>query len=300
MVTAGIRRLPRWAVAAGIGAVVIGGGTTTAAELAFASTPAPQVLTACKSLAGFLRLVSSPSDCRRNETAVQWNIQGPTGPQGPVGPKGTTGATGPAGPKGPAGPQGPVGPQGPAGSLSASGVAGPQVVGHLTLLPQQPGQPAVASQTMAIYSFSSDLKQTLNLGSLGAETGAGKLTLSPITVTVPIGTFDTVLAQDEALGTPLAGAQVVLYQPGTTTPAETLNLAVVAVSDLSTLTGGTNSTTPVDALTLNYGAYQMEVPAPGTKSVAQWNGQYDTQAASSLDTVAFSELNALTGTATTN
>lgn len=308
MLTAAIRRLPRWAVAAGLGAVVIGGGTTAAAELASASTPAPQILTACKSVAGFLRLVSSPTDCRGNETAVQWDVQGPVGPQGPAGPKGATGATGPkgatgaqgpAGPQGPTGLQGPAGPQGPAGASSASGVPAPQVIGQLTMLPGTLSGSTLAPQTMDLYSFSSDLQQAFNVGaSTGA--GAGKLTLSPINVTVPIEAFDTVLAQDEATGTSLRGAKVVLYAPGTTTAAETLNLALVAVKDLATASGGTNSTTPVDQLTLEYGAYQMEVPSPGTKSVAQWDGIYGTATPSALEASAFSQLNALTGTATTS
>jgi hypothetical protein len=41
---------------------------------------------------GSLRVVGSASDCRNNETAIEWNQQGPpgaTGPQGPPGPGGS-------------------------------------------------------------------------------------------------------------------------------------------------------------------------------------------------------------------
>ena len=47
---------------------------------------------------------NSTQTCNSNETAINWNQQGPAGP------------TGPQGPAGPAGPQGPAGPEGPAGS----------------------------------------------------------------------------------------------------------------------------------------------------------------------------------------
>ena len=296
MISTRSRRFPRWATAAGIGAVVIGGGTTAAAELAFASTPAPQVLTACKSSAGFLRLVGAPSDCRRNETAVQWNAQGPAGPTGPAGPAGLTGATGATGP---AGPQGPAGPEGPAGSSNNSAAPSPQVIGQIKILPQQPGMLAAVPQTMNLYSFSSDWKQVVNIGSQSSGTGAvGRLSLGAVAVTVPIEAFDTVLAQDEASGLLLAGAQIVLYQPGTTTPAERLNLAPVAVTDLMTESGGTNSSTPVDSLALNYEAYELMIP--GSTSVAKWNATSNSSTPSPSAAGAFAQLNTLTGTATAN
>jgi hypothetical protein len=43
---------------------------------------------------GNLRLVSSPSDCRTNETAVSWNVVGPQGEQGPPGAAGKDGVDG--------------------------------------------------------------------------------------------------------------------------------------------------------------------------------------------------------------
>jgi hypothetical protein len=73
---------------------------------------------------GWLRLVHSASECRKNERAVAWNESGPpgepgpvgaVGPAGPAGPPGADGAPGPAGAQGPQGPQGERGPQGPKG-----------------------------------------------------------------------------------------------------------------------------------------------------------------------------------------
>jgi hypothetical protein len=64
---------------------------------------------------GLVRIVGEPSDCRRHERHLSWNVKGPAGQQGPPGPPGASGAQGPAGPPGAAGPTGPPGPSGPAG-----------------------------------------------------------------------------------------------------------------------------------------------------------------------------------------
>jgi hypothetical protein len=55
---------------------------------------------------GIVRIVDSPEDCRRNELAIQWNVEGPQGPAGADGAPGTQGDPGPAGPQGPQGPDG--------------------------------------------------------------------------------------------------------------------------------------------------------------------------------------------------
>lgn len=40
---------------------------------------------------GALRLVKGAEDCRKHETALEWNVEGPQGPQGPAGPQGEPG-----------------------------------------------------------------------------------------------------------------------------------------------------------------------------------------------------------------
>jgi len=61
----------------------------------------PNVIHACKHPSGgWLRQVAGPTQCRRREKAVSWNIAGAKGE------KGDPGAPGPAGPAGPAGPKG--------------------------------------------------------------------------------------------------------------------------------------------------------------------------------------------------
>jgi hypothetical protein len=75
---------------------------------------------------GNLRIVSTASDCRKQEQAITWNKTGPVGPKGdpgPIGPQGPKGDTGPQGPQGETGPQGLKGDTGPQG---VQGETGPQ------------------------------------------------------------------------------------------------------------------------------------------------------------------------------
>jgi len=127
-------RRPALLVVLLVTASVIGGGAYAAGQaLKTTHTVAvTNVIFACakSNEEGQLRLVSSLSQCKKNEAGVQWNVVGPQGPQGlqgapgPQGPTGATGATGAQGPqglKGDPGPQGPQGAQGPQGPAGASG-----------------------------------------------------------------------------------------------------------------------------------------------------------------------------------
>jgi hypothetical protein len=70
-----------------------------------------QVVYACANKkSGELFKVANPGDCKKNQTLVSWNVQGPAGPTGPGGAMGPAGPTGPGGAMGPAGPPGPTGP----------------------------------------------------------------------------------------------------------------------------------------------------------------------------------------------
>jgi hypothetical protein len=61
---------------------------------------------------GRLRAVQADQLCKKDESRLVWNVQGPAGPQGPEGPQGQIGPEGPTGPQGPTGLQGDAGPQG--------------------------------------------------------------------------------------------------------------------------------------------------------------------------------------------
>jgi hypothetical protein len=118
-----IRSRSAFAAAGAVFAVAVLSTTT-----ALANHDANSVHACVKTQNGSVRVVNSAADCANNETATEWNKQGPIGPVGPMGPqglKGDTGAVGPAGPAGPAGTTGPAGPVGPAGPKGDTGVAGP-------------------------------------------------------------------------------------------------------------------------------------------------------------------------------
>ena len=76
-----IRSRTAFAAAGAVFAIAVVGTTT-----AFANHDA-NVIHACqRTQTGAVRLVASPAECQPNETAVDWNKQGPAGPIGPMGP----------------------------------------------------------------------------------------------------------------------------------------------------------------------------------------------------------------------
>jgi hypothetical protein len=100
--------------------------TVSPAYAAGGDQPGDAVVTACASRSGQLRLVDSASDCRNNETPLQWSIRGPRGPRGEQGPTGLQGSQGPKGSEGPQGPRGERGPKGEQGEQGPEGPQGPQ------------------------------------------------------------------------------------------------------------------------------------------------------------------------------
>jgi hypothetical protein len=83
-------RRVRWAALGAVACALVMGG------IAYASIPGPDgVIHGCYLTNGNLRVIDSAASCKSNETSLNWNQQGVTGPSGP------TGATGPTGPTGP-------------------------------------------------------------------------------------------------------------------------------------------------------------------------------------------------------
>jgi hypothetical protein len=109
-------------------AMVAGAPRTASAQI-----PSGNVFYACVALdkdadtARLVRLVAATEACKKNETRIQWSVQGPQGPAGlagPQGPAGAAGATGSAGPQGAAGLQGLQGLAGLPGISGATGATG--------------------------------------------------------------------------------------------------------------------------------------------------------------------------------
>ena len=101
---------------AALGVATLGAGVILGGSVAVWADSNQTVISACSSnRTGVLRIADQ---CRRGETAIEWNQagpQGPVGPQGPAGPQGEQGVAGPTGPQGEPGEPGPVGPAGPPG-----------------------------------------------------------------------------------------------------------------------------------------------------------------------------------------
>src|SRR6185295_10001037 len=110
----------RTAVALGVILPVVGAASWVAAS----ENPTPTIHACVQRDSGQVRVVSANEQCRRAETALEWNNEGPAGSAGPAGPAGTPGDGGPAGPKGDSGPAGPAGADGFAGQAGASGARG--------------------------------------------------------------------------------------------------------------------------------------------------------------------------------
>ena len=117
----------RTAVALGIIVPVVGAASWVAAS----ENPSPTIHACVHRENGQVRIVAAGDQCRRQESSLEWNTEGPSGAgaQGAAGPAGPQGEMGPAGPQGdigPAGPAGDPGPAGPQGEPGAAGPAGPQ------------------------------------------------------------------------------------------------------------------------------------------------------------------------------
>jgi hypothetical protein len=95
--------------------------------MATAAGDAATTIDACRNVRhGIVRIVFNANACKRNETRISWNVQGPVGPAGPAGVDGPAGPAGPKGDPGAVGAAGPAGPKGDPGAAlsSVDGLAG--------------------------------------------------------------------------------------------------------------------------------------------------------------------------------
>ena len=112
---------PKKFIIAGAGAIAIFGS----GALVAANTPSQEIYACVNNSSGEIKIVDADATCKRNETLLEWNKQGP---QGETGPQGDPGRQGEPGPQGETGPKGETGPQGEAGQDGLNGVSGYRVV----------------------------------------------------------------------------------------------------------------------------------------------------------------------------
>ena len=106
-------------------ALALAGGTMLVAHAGNGTTAAATIHACARVPQGELRAIGANKACKKNERALDWNVQGPKGDPGEAGATGPAGPAGPAGQAGPVGPSGPPGPQGSPGSAGTQGPPGP-------------------------------------------------------------------------------------------------------------------------------------------------------------------------------
>ena len=242
--------------------VATGFGTVFAAAAGGSIPSSGGTITGCYPSAGPLKPLSliDPSTgatCPPGLTQITFNQTGPQGPAGATGPtgsagaQGTAGAPGATGQTGPQGPQGTTGAQGPTGATGPQGPAGPagsstpsptaNVVGTVTV------DFSGGSDKSNIYSFDESASSSTSIGT-GTGAGAGKVTFSDISITKLVDSASTDLFAALTAGTVVPTAEVVLYQPGTTTPAISYQFKEVFVTSDEVSVDSTNNT-PLEKVT---------------------------------------------------
>ena len=133
-----IRRWPMMAAILVLAIVVGGIGTSASVQ----ATNDANTIHSCVKKNGDVNILlgdgkkHKDNECKKKDTQLDWNIQGPQGPAGPQGSAGAdstvVGPSGRQGPVGPAptvvGPSGPSGPHGPSGPAGTRGGGGPKSI----------------------------------------------------------------------------------------------------------------------------------------------------------------------------
>lgn len=267
-----------------IAAAAVGGaaalGATVAAAAALTQTD-DNVINACWDKKGNLRIVNALTEpCKKDETPISWNQQGPQGQVGPAGPNGANGADGaPGAPgaQGEPGPAGAVGPQGPAGPTGAPGQDGaPGSSGGGAAAPQGPDCSFVSSGEVAdIFLKFDDIKGEsqndrhkgeIDVQGAGfsakrgpfvaGEFGSGPATFGHLCFLKRLDKATPVLVQHLAAGQHIKSAVLTYAKPGD----KGLDYLVITLSDVlvSSYSTSSGSDFPTETISLNYGKIELE------------------------------------------
>jgi type VI secretion system secreted protein Hcp len=240
------------------------------------------VIRGCVERNGTLRVLEGDDNCRKSETAIQWNQIGPQGLQGPPGANGAPGVAGPPGANGAPGEQGAPGAQGLPGPAGRDGRDGRDGVsgGGTGSLPVDPCTPNMTASTSgdifvlvdgipgeSLDSKHKDWIDTLAFGwagvsnsmsaSAGGGGGAGKSTLGPFCFTKNIDKASTLLVKAAAQGQHIKDVSVTFRKAGKA-QLEYLKYKFEDVFVSSVQPGGTPSLLPGEEVTLNYQRVSIE------------------------------------------
>jgi type VI protein secretion system component Hcp len=239
-------------------ALAAAGLGTLGARLAVASIPADNgTITGCYNPNAGNKVLSviDPSTgatCPGGDNQITFNQNGP---QGPVG------ATGPAGP---------AGPQGPAPCPSDSS-ASPTVVGSVVIYDHGGNSKTAGLPDRSnVYCFDHTTRFKASLGSASGGAGAGKPTLSTVSITKVANAGSVDLFNALTSGTAIPKIQLLVYQPGTTTTVLAYQFQLVKVtSDETTVVDNT----PAEKVTFIFGDLQVSAPSAtgGSTAISGWN-----------------------------
>jgi len=245
------------------------------AVLAVASVPAaaaesesaahPKVIKACvNEHDGDARIVPPSQSCRKNETAVFWNIQGPIGPPGAPGSKGDPGPMGAPGLPGRDGLNGLNGldgkdgrdgrdgqdcsggggttpPAGPIGTINIDGIHKPD-------------------ETSDILSLAGGLSVSGTTGG-GGGGGAGKVSFQDIHITKNVDAASPKEFMLGATGHHIKVVTIVVFRKGTKDPELTYILNEVLISSIAQ--GGGGSDLPTESVSFNFGKITIKFSPEG-------------------------------------
>ena len=230
--------------------VVLPTGVALGAGAAFAYSAIPAsdgTIGVCYTPKQSVRFVDGPEDCRVGEGAEQFLKINQTGPAGPAGAPGAPGAPGAAGPAGaPGAPGGTLGSPPPVPAAAASD--------YLLELDGIKGESSDKKHkdTIEIESFSWGVSRQGTLSS-GGGGGAGKVSISEITVTKLVDKSSPLLFKRAATGQHIKKAVLFVRKAGgEQQDYMKITLEDLLVSSFKTAPSKSSNSVPLESVSLNF------------------------------------------------
>jgi type VI protein secretion system component Hcp len=211
-----------------------------------------QVIRACVTEEGVLRVIGPNETCKGKRELLTWGVEGPAGP------------TGSAGPAGPAGPTGPTGAAGRDGRDGTSPAPPPPMFEAQLLIPSKSAQP---SPVLGL-SFGASNPMTIGSGSGGA--GVGKVTFSSMNIMKMLDGLSVPLLMAASMGSAIPEVIITVFDlsgPGKTQIAKyTLETAFVESSQLSS-----NSSSLTESVSFAFRKFTSDITLNGATFHSCWD-----------------------------
>ena len=211
------------------------------------------VIRACLTREGDLRLIGPSDTCRPGQTLLTWNSVGPSGPAGPAGAPGPTGPTGP---------EGPAGRDGRDGRDGTVGTPAPTVTLQMIISAINSGAPT------PIHSFKLGATNPTTIGTATGGAGSGKVTFSDLSVSKMVDADSVQLLKASAQGTHFTDLTIQAFEVGASVPFATyLFNTVFVTSDVL----GSNGNSVDEAVTFAFATITSDVTIGGQTFHSCWD-----------------------------